>query len=186
MTMHKRKRGVGITRNVFTTFFVVSILALVYINLATTTHLKLIADNFPEIDILVRKAFVRGYKMSMSFGLFFIDILLVGPFAWLSYFSDHIEPKRVGLIDKIGGFLENVSFFDIGLLLALDFTIAVIAFNFTIVNAVDTTPITFVEPITLWIVAGIGFVIWAIISLLKIYSYSPDQRNDLKKYIIRF
>lgn len=184
--MHKKKSEIGITKKIFTTFFVVSILALVYINMTSTSHLRLIADQFPETDILWRKAFIRGYRMSMSLGLFFIDILLVGPFAWLSYFSDHIEPKRVGLIDKIGGFLKDVSFFDIGLLLALDFTIAIITLNFTLVNAVSETPITIILPSTLWIISAIGLVAWVILSLLKIYSYSSDQREDLKKYIIKF
>lgn len=184
--MHKKNSRIGITKKIFTAFFVMSILALVYINLTSTSDLKLIADKFPEVDILLRKAFVRGYKMAMSLGVFFVDILLVGPFAWLSYFSDHIEAKRVGLINKIGGWLKDVSFFDIGLLLALDFTLAVIAFNFTLVNAVDNTPITIITPNTVWILAGIGFVLWAIVSLIKIYSYSSDQRDDLKKYIIKF
>lgn len=184
--MRKKNSGIGITKKVFIAFFVVSILALVYINSTSTSHLKLIADQFPEVDILLRKAFVRGYKMAMSLGVFFVDILLVGPFAWLSYFSDHIEAKRVGLINKVGGFLKDVSFFDIGLLLALDFTIAVIAFNFSLVNAVSETPIEIIKPIVIWIIAGIGLILWTMISLIKIYSYSSDQRKDLKKYIIKF
>ncbi len=182
--MEQRK---GVTRKIFTIFFGVSIFALLYINLTSTENLKLIAEQFPEVDILLRKAFVKGYKMVVSLGLFFVDILLVGPFAWLSYFSDHIVPKRIGLIDRFGAEkLRDISFFDLGILLALVFTIGVISFNFTLVNAVDKTPITFLNYKILWYFSGLCFLSWGYISLLKIYSYTSDQRKDLKKYIIKF
>ncbi len=177
----------GITKKIFSIFFVVSLFALAYINLTSSDSIRLVAELFPEIDIIWRKAFVKGYKMAMSLAIFFIDILLVGPFAWLSYFSDHIVAKRVGLIDKFGGnLMRDVSFFDLGILLAIDFTVSVIAFNFTLINAVDKNPITLITPSALWCVAGAGFVAWGIVSLIKIYSYTSDQRADLKKYIIKF
>ncbi len=177
----------SITRKIFLIFFVVSLFALAYINMTSYDSLKSIAELFPEIDIILRKAFIRGYKMAMSLAVFFVDILLVGPFAWLSYFSDHIVAKRVGLIDKFGGnLMRDVSFFDLGILLATDFTVAVIAFNFTLVNAVDKTPITFISPSILWWLSAVGLVAWALAALIKIYSYTSDQRSDLKKYIIKF
>jgi len=182
----RKNSGAGMTRKIFAVFFVASIFALAYINLTGDRNLRLVAEQFPEIDLVWRKAFVDGYKMAMSLALFFIDVLLVGPFAWLSYFSDHIVPKRVGLISRLGSSMRGVSFFDLGLLLALDFTIALVAFNFTIINAVDENPVKLISPSFIWWIAAGAFVFWCAATLVKMYSYTSDQRKDLKKYIIKF
>lgn len=174
-----KRNSNGITRKAFFALIFVSFFALAYINFTSNENLRLSAEQFPEVNISLRKAFAEGYKMSMSLAIFLIDIILVGPFAWLSYFSDHISPKRVGPMD-------HVSFFDLGILLAIDFTLAVISFHFTIINVVDKSPITIIEPKFLWIVTGVGFVLWLFCAIMKMYTYSADQRKDLKKYIIKF
>ena len=176
---NKTKRQSGITHRVFLAFLGVSFFALAYINLTSQENLRLVAEQFPEVNISLRKAFVEGYKMSMSLAVFFADIILVGPFSWLSYFSDHISPKRTQA-------MRNVSFFDLGILLATDFTLAVIAFNFTIVNAVDKNPVKIIDSAFLWVVTAAGFAVCLVASLFKIYSYNSDQRKALKNYIIKF
>lgn len=178
MTAQNRKPA-GITCKLFWALLGVSFFALTYINFTSDENLRLVAEQYPEISLSFRRAFVDGYKMFMSLAIFLTDIVLVGPFAWLSYFSDHIVSKR-------GGFIKRVSFFDLGIMLAIDFTLAVVSFNFMIINAVDPTPIKVLGTMTPWILTAIGFVAWLTTSLLKIYSYSSDQRKDLKKYVIRF
>lgn len=179
MTFDKKDTGVGITKKFFCVFLAVSFFALAYINLTGIENIRLVSEQFPELNLSFRKAFVSGYKMSMSAAIFLIDVILVGPFAWLSYFGDHITPKRFPP-------LRNVSFFDLGVLLATDFTLAVIAFNFTIINAVDADPVKIVAPKALWIITGVLFAAWFIITLIKTYTYDADQRRDLKKYILTF
>ena len=179
MTFDKKDTGTGITKRVFCVFLAVSFFALAYINLTGSENIRLVSEQFPELNLSFRKAFVSGYKMSMSAAIFLIDVILVGPFAWLSYFGDHITPKRFPQ-------LRNVSFFDLGVMLATDFTLAAIAFNFTIINAVDADPVKFISPKSLWIITGILFAMWFAATIIKTYTYDADQRRDLKKYILTF
>ena len=175
----QNRKPAGITRKLFWALLGVSFFALTYINFTSDENLRLVAEQYPEVSLSFRKAFLDGYKMFMSLALFLTDIVLVGPFAWLSYFGDHI-------VSKCGDFIKRVSFFDLGIMLAIDFTMAVISFNFMIINAVDPNPIKVLGTMTPWIFTGIGFAAWFATSLLKIYSYSSDQRKDLKKYVIKF
>lgn len=179
MVFNKKNTDKGITKKVFGVFLAVSFFALAYINLTGSENIRLVSEQFPELNLSFRKAFVDAYKMSMSAAIFLIDVILVGPFAWLSYFGDHIVPKKFPA-------LRSVSFFDLGVLLATDFTLAMIAFNFTIINAVDPNPVKFISPDLLWIVTGIFFAGWLIVTLVKNYTYDADQRRDLKKYILKF
>ena len=76
---------------------------------------------------------MHTYKVAASLALVFADIILVGPFAYLSYFSDHIKPKP-------GKVINTLSFFDLGLLSALIFTFWTISANFMVINAVSKNP----------------------------------------------
>ena len=101
MTFDKKDTGTGITKRVFCVFLAVSFFALAYINLTGSENIRLVSEQFPELNLSFRKAFVSGYKMSMSAAIFLIDVILVGPFAWLSYFGDHITPKRFPQLRKM-------------------------------------------------------------------------------------
>ena len=177
--LSKGEYSIGITRKVFWTFFALSVFALGYVNWTHDEHLRAFAELFPEVNLTVRKAFIHGYKPAMSVFIFLADIVLVGPFAYLSYFGDHISPKK-------GNFINYVSFFDLGILLAIVFTMSVISFNFTLVNAVDKNPVKIISSDWLWAMTFIGLVAWLIAAVLKTYSYDRDKRKDLKKYVIRF
>ena len=89
-------------------------LTIVYFNLIDLEDLKRLTSKFPEISKTVKLTFLHTYKVAATLSLIFVDIILVGPFAYLSYFSDHIKPKS-------GRLINILSFFDLGLLSALIF-----------------------------------------------------------------
>lgn len=172
----------GVTHRVFWVFVCVSFLAIVYFNLTDSEDLKRLMARFPEISKTVKTTFVHTYKVAVSLGLVFADIILVGPFAYLSYFSDHIKPKS-------GKIINILSFFDLGLLLALIFTLWAISAHFMIFNAVTKTPGVMTrlidnEILILFLISISLFWIFAVI--LKVYSYNSIQRRELSKYAIRF
>lgn len=172
----------GITHRIFLVFVCTSLLAILYFNLTDVNDLKLLASKFPEIPVSVRNTFLHTYKVASSLSLFFADIILVGPFAYLSYFSDHIKPNGNKL-------LNSLSFFDFGLLLALVFTLWCIAIQFVVVNAVSKTPNLLCKMIDneiLAIALGVLTFVWLFLLVLKVYSYSAAQRKELSKYAIRF
>ena len=85
-------RIVGVTHRIFWVFVCVSVLTIVYLNLIDLEDLKRLTSKFPEISKTVRVTFLHTYKVAATLSLIFVDIILVGPFAYLSYFSDHIKP----------------------------------------------------------------------------------------------
>ena len=172
-------KGRGFSTKIFAVFFVISILSLVYFNLIHEHDLFRVASQFPQFSEASRKAFVHSYKISISVALFFIDVILVGPFAFLSYFGDHIKPKRYN------AFFNNVSLFDVGIALALAFTLNLASAHIIIIGSVSDIRLTIGEIYTI-----IGFniaidILWVIFWLIKIYTYSPEQRKELSKYAIR-
>ena len=173
-----RLNSFGISRKIFGAFFAISIFALLYLNLTSEAALKLVSEEFPEWAPSTQSAVIRSYKMGVSLFLFFIDVILVGPFAWLSYFGEHIKPKE-------GKPVNYLSFFDIGMLLALWFTLALSAAHFSITNSVAKHPVNFLSPETLGIIIGLLFLTWVVILMLKVHSYTREQRAELKKYLMR-
>ena len=105
----------GMTHRIFWTFVCVSVLAIIYFNVTELDDLKRLTAKFPELSKTVKNTFLHTYKVAAPLALVFADIILVGPFAYLSYFSDHIKPKPGKLINAL-------SFFDLGLLSALILT----------------------------------------------------------------
>ena len=151
-----------------------------YLNLISVRQLNLVLEQFPEINVSTRHTIAEHYNLSVSVALFLVDILLVGPFAYLSYYGGHIEPKRVLPI------FEKLSFFDIGILQALVFTINLDSFHILILDSVSSIKLTDGES---YIILGFNLcivVLCAIITFIKIYTYSPSQRRELAKYAIKF
>lgn len=170
----------GLSSKIFFVFFVVSVLTLIYLNLISDEQLKLVSAQFPDFSESKRRAIAGSYRISISVALFFFDVILVGPFAFLSYFGDHIKPSRHNPL------LERVSFFDLGIALALVFTINLASAHILIIDCVSTIRLTGVESwIIVWFNAGI-FLLWLIAATMKIYTYSPEQRRELSKYAIKF
>lgn len=168
---------VGITRWLFGIFVAASLLVIYYLNSTTIQELKLLTNQFPELSHAFKSTFIHTYRMGLTLYLFVVDIILVGPFAYLSYFSEHIKPRP-------GRFVNSVSFFDIGILIALIHTLALGCMNFIITNSVSPAPYDVnVNGLVVLIVAAFAF--WGALLLAKIYSYSRDQRKELKKYAIR-
>ena len=169
----------GFTRKIFTAFVAVSVITLIYFNTTTRAELWLLSEQFPEIGDDWKMTIIRSYKMAISVWLFFMDIILVGPFAYLGYFSEHIKPRK-------GNPLNNLGFFDFGLLLALWFTLTFAAGHWFILDAVSSQPQNVVSVESAAIISLCLFLAWAVLLVLKIYSYSRAQRTELKKYAIRF
>lgn len=169
----------AVTGRIFLWFVVVSILVLIYFNLTSRSDLVLISQKFPELGDTMQKTFVRSYKMALSAAIFLTDIILVGPFAYIAYFGDHIKPSKRGK-------LSMISFFDFGLLLAFWFTVALAGAHYQVLAYVRKSPSTFMSPTTMFVVLGLILGIWLIALLLKFYTYTPEQRMELKKYAIRF
>lgn len=172
----------GMTHRIFWTFVCVSILAIIYFNITELDDLKRLTAKFPEVSKTVKNTFLHTYKVAASLALVFADIILVGPFAYLSYFSDHIKPKP-------GKVINALSFFDLGLLSALIFTFWTISANFMVINAVSKNP-TFMSRMIdneiLVIFLAALTVLWIFAVILKVYSYTSVQRRELCKYAIRF
>ena len=171
-------KGHGFSTKIFSTFFVISILTLVYFNIIPTRDLNLIVSQFPEFSAEGREMFVRKYRTSVSVALFLIVVILVGPFAYLSYFSNHIKPKR-------NSFFNDISFFDIGIALALVFTINLASAHIVILDTVSDIQLTQGEMFVI-LCFNIGiFLIWVLSVLFKTYTYSPEQRKELSKYALK-
>lgn len=172
-------KGNGFSTKIFAVFFVISILSIVYFNLIPERDLYNLASKFPEFSKAGKQAFVHSYKISISVALFFVDVILVGPFAFLSYFGDHIKPKRYN------AFFNSVSLFDVGIALALVFTLNLASAHILLIDRVSDIRLTTGEMYTI-----IGFniiidILWVIFGLIKIYTYSPEQRKELSKYAIK-
>ena len=101
-----------------------------------------------------------------------------GPFAALSYFGDHIKPRS-----QIP-FIYRLSFFDLGVSLALMFTIALASAHILIIDCVSSIRLTYGEFMTIAFFNAAIFVEWLVIIALKIYTYMPDQRRELAKYVV--
>ena len=173
------EHGSRFSSMIFRVFFVVSVLTIVYFNLISTEELKLVSIQFPEYNADKKRAIVDNYRIMISAALFLVDVVIVGPFAYLHYFGDHIKPRRFNqLVAKVG-------FFDLGLGLALVFTIMLASAHILIINTVSDIRLSCTEK---WIILGfnafIGFV-WLAIAIMKIYTYSPEQRKQLSKYLIK-
>lgn len=168
----------SISAGIFCVFFVISVLTLVYLNLISKEEMKLVSAQFPEFGESRKEAIVESYKISISVALFFIDIILVGPFAALSYFGDHIKPRRQM------PFICRLSFFDLGVSLALVFTIALASAHILIIDCVSSIRLTHGEFMTIVFFNAAIFVVWLVITALKIYTYTPDQRRELAKYVV--
>lgn len=168
------------TRKIFWAFVCASIATLVYFNLTNEAYLKMLLDQFPEIDSATRAHLASGYKMGVSVAIFLVDIVLVGPFAYLSYYSEHISPSP-------GKIVNYLSFFDFGILLAFVFTLASAAAHFYIISAVAEPGCNYlVAPKSAALAFGAVFVVWCALLTMKFYSYPKDKRRELKKYAIRF
>ena len=74
----------GMTHRIFWTFVCVSILAIIYFNITELYDLKRLTAKFPEVSKTVKNTFLHTYKVAASLALVFADIILVGPFAYLS------------------------------------------------------------------------------------------------------
>ncbi len=173
------ERKKGVTGRIFLCFVAASILALLYFNITPRADLVALAQKFPEVGDTMQKTFVRSFKMAISMALFLVDIILVGPFAYISYFGDHIKPRK-------GSVLNKVSFFDFGLLLALWFTLTLAGIHFQLLNYVRKVDAAFLTPSAFVLFSGAAFLIWIMALLMKFYSYTSYQRKELKKYAIRF
>ena len=172
----------GMTHRIFWTFVCVSVLAIIYFNITELDDLKRLTAKFPELSKTVKNTFLHTYKVAAPLALVFADIILVGPFAYLSYFSDHIKPKPGKLINAL-------SFFDLGLLSALIFTLWTISANFRVINSVSKTPSfmsRMVDNEILVVFLASLTVLWIFAVILKVYSYTSVQRRELCKYAIRF
>ncbi len=168
---------VGITRWLFGIFVAASLAVIFLLNSTTNAELKLLVNQFPEVSGAFKSTFIHTYRMGMTLALFVVDIIVVGPFAYLGYFSEHIKPRP-------GRFVNSVSFFDLGILAALIYTITIGCMNFVITNSVAESPRD-VNVNAIVVLLGAAFLAWALLLLAKIYSYSRDQRRELKKYAIR-
>ncbi len=172
-------KGRGFSTKIFSVFFVISILTLVYFNLISDRDLTLVLAQFPEFSDASRKAFVSGYRLSISVALFFIDVILVGPFAYLSYFGDHIKPKRCN------SFFDDISFFDIGIALALVFTLNLASAHILVLDSVSNIRLTATEANIILGFNGAIIALWLFCALFKTYTYSPEQRKELSKYALK-
>ena len=172
----------GVTHRIFWVFVCVSVLTIVYFNLIDLEDLKRLTSKFPEISKTVKLTFLHTYKVAATLSLIFVDVILVGPFAYLSYFSDHIKPKS-------GRLINILSFFDLGLLSALIFTLWALSANFVVINAVSKEPSflsRMIDNEILIILMSVITVLWIFAVILKVYSYTSAQRRELCKYAIRF
>lgn len=169
---------VGITRWLFGIFVFCSLLVIFYLNITDERELKLLTNQFPEFSSAVKNTIIHTYKVGMSIFILVTDIILVGPFAYLSYFSEHIKPRA-------GKFVNSVSFFDLGILIALIFTVSLGFLHFIIFNSISPQPREVnVNAIVIFTVAA--FIGWVFLMFAKIYSYTREQRKELSKYAIRF
>lgn len=162
----------------FALFFLISVLTLIYFNTISTEELKLVSAQFPDFSEQKKRAIVSSYRISVSVVLFFIDVIIVGPFAYLSYFGQHIKPKRNNVLVK------NLTIFDLGIMLALVFTLAFASAHILIIDCVSPIRLTKGEFNTIIGFNIAIFILWWIIALMKIYSYSSEQRKELSKYAI--
>lgn len=169
---------VGITRRLFALFVALSFVFMFMINSTDEATLKLLMAKFPELSQSIKTTFIHTYKMGMSLGLFLADIIIVGPFAYLSYFASHIRPRA-------GHFVNSISFFDLGILAATLFTIAAGCAHFVIMNSVSPTRIS-LDVNSIYLFNLLAVLVWIVLILLKVYSYTREQRKELKKYAIRF
>ena len=177
ITFDKVGNGAFSTK-LFWIFFVISLLTLVYFNSISAQELKLVSAQFPDFDETKKRAIVSSYRISISVALFFIDVILVGPFAYLSYFGDHIKPSRKNRL------VQNISIFDLGIALALVFTLALASAHILIIDCVSPIRLSAGEFNTiLWFNAA-TFAIWVVVAFMKFYTYSPEQRKELSKYAI--
>ncbi len=172
-------KGRGFSTKIFSVFFVISVLSIVYFNLLTESDLRALAVKYTDLDNNALFTITKFYGLFISVVLFLADIILVGPFAFLSYFGQHIKPK------KYNSFFSAISLFDIGVLLALVFTINLASIHILIVDIVSNIRLTIGEMYTI-----IGFniaidILWIVLGCIKIYSYSPEQRKELSKYAIK-
>ncbi len=169
----------GVSRRIFAVFVLLSFAALGYLNTISSSEMRLVAGEFPEWSESTRETVLRSYKMVVSIAIFFIDLILVGPFAHLSYFGQHIRPKP-------GHPLNRYSFFDFGLVLASIFTLFMVAAHALIINLVSPKFVGFLEikSVSLFFIAAIS--LWTIMLFFKIHSYTRAQRKELKKYLINF
>lgn len=172
----------GVSRKFFVGLVVLSVFAITYFNITDMQDIRALADNLFDANTSVKSAFVRGYKLGTTSALFFVDVILVGPFAYLSYYGEHIKPKSSNV-------LRMFSFFDFGLALACIFTLWTISAHFVFINATSETPSALVNlidnRILFWLLVAIT-LFWILTVFLKVYSYSADQRKELSKYAIRF
>ncbi len=168
-----------ISRRIFFVFVALSLAALAYINMTSGEDIKLIANQFPELSVAGRKALITSYKILLSAGLIFFDIILVGPFAYLSYFSEHIKPRA-------GHVINYLSFFDLGILLGCIFTVLWGGAHFVVANSVSAQPRNLLGVGTLFYIILGAFALWCVLCLLKTYTYTAYQRKELKKYMIMF
>ncbi len=176
---HQSRESKGVSRRIFVVFALLSFATLGYLNMISDSEMRLVAGEFPEWSESMRETVLRSYKMAVSIAIFFIDLILVGPFAYLSYFGQHIKPK-------VGHILNRYSFFDFGLVLASIFTLFVAAAHMIILDIVSPKPAGLLE-IKSTSLFFIGFIaLWALALFFKIHSYTRDQRKELKKYLIRF
>ena len=172
----------GVSRKFFVGLVVLSAFAITYFNITDIEDIKILADNLLGKNTSINSAFVHGYKIGTTSALFFIDVILVGPFAYLSYYGEHIKPKSSNI-------LKAFSFFDFGLALACIFTLWAISAHFVFINAVSNNQSILVDVIDnrilFWTLVAIT-AFWVLAVFLKVYSYSADQRKELSKYAIRF
>ena len=168
-----------ISRWIFFGFVVLTLLVLAYINMTDSKDIKLIANHFPSLSVENKNIMIATYKITLSAALIFAYVILIGPFAYLSYFSEHIKPPKNQLINYL-------SFFDLGILLGAIFAFFWGGSHFVVANSVSSNPKYLFGADTLATVVLIVLGIWLVLCLIKTYSYTQDQRQELKKYMIRF
>ncbi len=176
---HEPQGTMGVSRRLFVFFVILSLGTLAYVNMISQADMRLVAEKFPELTETMKGNFLRNYKIAISLLIFFTDIILVGPFAYLSYYGQHIKPRA-------GHILNYISFFDVGLILAIIFTFSVVSSHMLIIDWFSITPLRPMSFCAFSCLLGALFFMWCVLLWIKTRSYTAAQRKELKKYLIRF
>lgn len=119
----------------------------------------------------------KMYKLIFFISMFMGNVVLVGPFAFLSYFSQHIKPTEGKLINML-------SFFDIGILLASIYSALLGWVHYLFIKSefLNNAGLENVFSLISFVVSA--NVLWLFLLIMKYRSYTSNQRKELKKYRI--
>ncbi len=163
-------KGSALRKGIFGVFLVLSVAALYEVWRTPSESLQMSIPYFSDITPEIYKYL---FVAALSIG----DIAIIAPFAFLAYFGQHIKPRE-------GHFMNPMSFFDIGVVFAIIFTITLGWVHYLITKPEIISNTGFENVFCLLAFLAVSTLFTVFLLMLKYRSYSSNQRHELRKYNI--